>query len=188
MPYPQPSYGQARPGQPSYGQPSYGQPSYGQPPSGWPTGAAGQIGRPPAARPEVAKGSPLGGILAVLGGLLGVVSPFLAWIRVRGATQTGMDNGTVDAKVVLAVGIAAIVLGIAAAAGARSTIVRLLVAAVGVAFVVYAIVDISSVGDLPDRVSPRPGAGLFVLPLAGALCLLAAALIRRPKQPAALGV
>ena len=93
QPYGAPQYGAPQYGAPQYGTPPYGAPQYGTPPYGAPPYGAPQYGVPPyGASAMTAGGNPVGGLLALAGGAVAIVSAWLPWISGMGASSNAIDN------------------------------------------------------------------------------------------------
>lgn len=150
-------------------------------PSSWPQGPAaaspGYAGGSAKAQPDK---SVIGGILAVVGGITAIVSAFLVWIKVSFGGVEGSGKGwdaTPDAKIVLGIGIAAIVVGAALFLN-RHVVLRLLLLAAGVGVLAVAardMLDVSSFGKDIGATSHSIGAGLYVVVVAGVVLLAAGA-------------
>ncbi len=203
---PAPSQWQGRPPEPApapwQGQPPG--PGAGAPQQQWqpPAGAPQQQWQPPA-QPQWSTAGHLGGspassrersnlpagLLALLGGVLLCVGVFGQWVRTNAETFNGW-SASPDAKVVLGLGIAALIVGGLLLAGVRHVALRFVLIALGVAALVYAVVDMLSVGsDVAGSLNPAIGWGLFLLPVGG-LALIASGLLARharrsppPSQP-----
>jgi len=126
-------------------------------------------------------GNPVGATLALLGGILLAVGAFTPWVRTRFDTFSGWTVSP-DAKVVVALAVVAVVVALILMVGARSVILRLTLAGLGVAAVVIAVVDIVSVNrDIADSLNPAIGVGLVLVPIGGALLLASAAFTRSAR-------
>ena len=129
----------------------------------------------------------MAGGLAVLGGIVAVTSVWLNWITVDigdlgSSTATGWKS-TDDAKIVLALGIAAAVLG-AILFASRQALLRLLVLAAGLGALAVGIRDLLDVGPVADEIAKsglpvsghQAGVGLYLVLAAGVLLVIAAVL------------
>lgn len=152
------------------------------PPGGTPT--PGVTGAAPKS------GSPLGGIAAVLGGVLVLAGTFTGWVvnkatdgAISGWDMTSGDKGfrlpsgsmltfkSSDPYLVLALGLGALVIGIALFTGAAAKPARLAAIAIGVAVVIVMALDWTSITDLVSKNAPsdfevKTGIG-FILAAAG---------------------
>jgi len=170
------------------------QPQPAGPPQGWgaPAGGAPQWGAQapaPGASGTKDGGSPLGGLVALVGGVLTLVGLFTAWV---GSNQTDVttsgwdlvsgDKGlkSNDPYLVLALGIGALVLGIVLFTGVARPIVRIVAVVVGLAIVAVAARDWLSIVDLvkdaPNDVKITAEFG-FYLTIAGGIVTALAALL-----------
>jgi len=142
----------------------------------WP--GAGQAG---SASPSSRPNNLPAGLLALLGGLLLIAGVFGQWVRTTAETFSGW-SASPDAKVVLALGIAALVVGGLLLAGVRHVALRFVLIALGVAALVYAVVDMLSVGnDVAESLNPAIGWGLFLLPVGGVILVVAGLLARHTR-------
>jgi hypothetical protein len=119
-----------------------------------------------------------GGLLALLGAVVVVVGAFLPWMEVGEEAVSGW-RASDDAKVL--VGLAGVVTVAAALVigGARSLVLRIGLAATGLAVVVVGLLDVLSVGDLAGDVSHGPG---LVVVLVGGVLVVVAALLTRHRR------
>lgn len=177
--------------------PAWPQPPAGAPAPGWGAqpGAAPQWGAPvpSAASPARAKsgGSALGGLVALVGGILTLVGLFTAWVR-GGSDQTltgwSFASGdeflkSNDPYLILGLGIAALVLGVLLFTGTARSMVRIAAIIVGVAIIATPIRDWLSIVDI---VEANPGASAkqefgFFLTIAGGVVTAIAALLPGKK-------
>lgn len=181
--------------------PAWQQAQPAAPPQAWgtaPPPAPPQWGAAPAAAPSTAKdgGSAIGGLIAVLGGILTLVGLFTAWIgtNVNDETTSGWalasgDEGlkSNDPYLILALGIGALVLGVLFFTGAARLIVRIAAVVVGVAVVATVVRDWVSISDLaedlPSTVEITAQFG-FYLTIAGGVVTAISALMPAKKATA----
>lgn len=142
-----------------------------------PAASAGTLGVPGAAVLDERSNLP-GGLVALLGAVLVVVGVFLPWMEVGDETVSGWRSSD-DAKVLLVLAAAVTVAAALIIGGARSLVLRIGLAVVGLATVVVGLVDVVSVGDQPGDVSHGPG--LVVVLVGGVLVVLAALLTRHRR-------
>lgn len=159
----------------------------------------------PGAPATKKKGAPINGILAVVGGVLALAGTFTAWV-VNSATDAGLsgwdmtsgDKGfrlpsgnlltfkSSDPYIILALGLAAIVLGIALFAGAAPKPARLAALAVGIVVVVVMVLDWTAITDLVSKNAPsdfevKTGIG-FILATAGGVLIALAGVVPSKKS------
>ena len=163
-------------------------PPLAPPAGGWQQPGSPQPATGPAPRARAPlKGMPVAGALAVVGGAIAVLSVWLNWIKIDigdlgSSTATGW-NSTDDAKIVLAIGIAAVVVG-AVLFASRNPFLRILVLAAGLGALAVGIRDLLDVGPVADEIAKgglpvsghSAGIGLYLVLVAGAV-LVAAALV-----------
>lgn len=160
-------------------------------PATWNQAPAGAWGAPAPAPAAAAGGggSPLGGLVALVGGLLVLVGLFTAWLgnNVTDDTLSGWelldgDNGfeTSDPYLLLALGIVALALGVALFRGVARTPVRIVAVLVGVGVVVTHARDWMDIADiakaLPQGVEITAQFGFYLGIVGGILVALAALL------------
>ncbi len=182
--------GQAPPAAPAA--PPWQQPAPG--PAGW--GAPGAAPAPPwgAAAPATTSttatgdGSPLGGIVAIAGGILSLIGLFTAWIGSDGTDETlsGWDLtaddklfSSSDPYLILGLALGALALGALLFTGVSRKIVRIAAIVVGLALIATPIRDWLSIVDIVEGI---PGAKAnqefgFFLTIAGGVLVAAAAFL-----------
>ena len=129
------------------------------------------------------KKNTFGALLAFLGAIGLVAGVFLPWVRTNVDAGISGWNSSDDAKAVLGLAVAALLMGVAVIAGARNILIRLILIGLGIAAIVIAVVDIGSIGsDLPDALNAKFGAGLIVVPVAGVLLLLSGLFTTKGKS------
>lgn len=160
------------------------------PPATWNASPAPAWGAPaPAAAPSSGGGSPFGGVLALLGGVLVLVGLFTAWLgsNVGDETVTGWelldaDNGfeTSDPYLLLGLAIAGLALAVALFLGVARTAVRIVAVLVGAAVVITHIRDWMDIADiakaLPQGVEITAQFGFYIGIVGGVLLAIAALL------------
>jgi A-kinase anchor protein 5 len=122
-----------------------------------------------------------GGLLAIVAGVAGIGGVFLPWLRLPITTVSGWDlDKKDDPTIQLALGVVAVLVGIALvsfATGKVQRLLRLALVALGIGVLAVAAVDIKDVLDLSDVVDGvELGSGLFVLVGAGLALIVAAVL------------
>lgn len=191
----------AAPAAPAWNQPPAQQAQPWQQPGGAPPQQWGgaqapgqQWGAPPAATSSASTGgSPIGGLVALVGGVLTLIGLFTAWIgtNLTDDTTTGWalasgDEGlkSNDPYLILALAIGALVLGVLLFTGTSRSIVRIAAVVVGVAVVGTAARDWMSIADLakdlPSSVKIEAKFG-FYLTIAGGIVTAVAALLPAKK-------
>ena len=181
---PPPAQSAAPPQQPAWQQPAAPplqpaqQPAWQQPQQQWPAAQPQYAAAAPAKR----KGNAAGALLSFLGAILLVVGASTQWVRTNVDTHIGW-NASTDGKVVVALGVVALIIGFFLVVGLRSIIFRLLLLGLGVWAIVIAIVDMLDVNDLPDALNPAIGIGL-VLVLIGGVVLVLAGIVTRSRRAA----
>ncbi len=179
------------PAAPPYGQPPAGQPSWGAPAGQAP--AWGQ-GPAPTTPPTAKKVSPLGGLLALIGGVLTLVGIFTAWVGPKGGgenfsgwdlTKTNNPLKSPDAYFLLALAIVALVIGVLRFTGAMAPIARLAALVVGLVIIAIMIRDWLSIVDVVKKFSSdvriEQKFGYF-LAIAGGVVTAASALMPSTKK------
>lgn len=138
-------------------------------------------------------GSPLGGLLAVGGGVLTIVSLFLAWLGTNQGDATisawDLTSGdealeSSDPYILIALGIAAVVVGVLLFLGVARPIMRIAAVVVGIAIVVVLALHWMSVSNVvedefPSSVEVSAKIGFFLAGAGGVLTALAALLPAR---------
>lgn len=164
------------------------------PPASWAQGPAAAPGYAGAQAKAKVDNSVIGGVLGIVGGIAAIVSAFLVWIKVNfpggEATGNGWDSSP-DAKIVLAIGIAAVAVGVALFL-TRHVVLRLLLLAAGVGALAVAVRDMLDVPNFGKFLKPNGaqgqsiGVGLYVVVAAGVVLLIAGAASfvgNRPTPP-----
>lgn len=173
------SAGPPREGAPQWEAPQWGAPQHGglQPPPG-----------PPRT------GGPLGGILALLAGLLAIAGTFLPWVTVSAGPLGTLSVDGFDARnygvLTLVAGLGLAVLSAARLAGRHHVAVRV---ASGVVGLVVAVLAVAFMIEIRNRLADVPlvhalltsstGAGLYVILAGGVLGIGSAFLPHRPRRP-----
>lgn len=157
--------------------PSQPDPSGGWPPA-QPTPSAGTLGQPGAPVLDE-RGNLPGGLLGLVGAALVVVGVVLPWMDVAGEMVSGWAASD-DAKVLLGLAGVATLAGALVVGGARSLVLRVLLAVLGVVAVGFAGFEVLSVGGVED-LDPTPGLGLYVGLIGGVVLLVAAGLTRHRR-------
>lgn len=184
----------APPNQPA---PAWQQPGGAPPQQQWGGAQAPgqQWGAPPATSSSAAGtgGSPIGGLVALVGGLLTLIGLFTPWFGPDGPGESisGWDLASsdtsglesIDPYFVLALGIGALVLGVLLFTGAARKIVRPAAIVVGLLVVVICVRDWLSVADI---IRDIPGAEVkqefgFFLTIAGGVLTAVAAVLPAKK-------
>lgn len=161
---------------------------------GQPGGAAAPAWQTTPTPQETGKGSPLGGLLALLGGVAVLAGLFTPWITgdvakaISGWDLTSGDTAfkSNDPYALLALGAAAIVIGILLFSGGLGGLAKLAAIAVGVATVVVCVIDWMSITDVvKDKfaASANVSAGFgFYLTIAGGTLAALAGLLALLSQ------
>ena len=174
--------------------PTAGAPQQFQPQPGAPAYAPAPIAAPKAAKSS--SGGKFGAFVGLIGGALGIVGSFLAWVKIAPGndlayTVTGWKLSN-DAKITVAIGAVAVVLAVLVIGGHLRGLVRLLFAVGGIALLGVAIYDTYDIlKKLPDRLAgsfPDGGAkitgpeiGLILIIAGGVLLFIAALFMKKPK-------
>ncbi len=180
---------------PPSGPPADGPP--GAPAAGWQAAYPSSSTGTSAAKSSA--GDPVAGALGVVGGAIAVLAVFLTWIKVElggiGSTSGTGWRTTQDGKIMLAIGIAAVILGAILFAN-RHFGLRLLLLAAGMGAIAVGIRDLLDVGPVADEIKKTglpvtghsAGIGLYLVLVAGVVLVLAALIAftggsKRGRQP-----
>ncbi len=180
---------------PPSGPPADGPP--GAPAAGWQAAHPSSSTGTSAAKSSA--GDSVAGALGVVGGAIAVLAVFLTWIKVElggiGSTSGTGWRTTQDGKIMLAIGIAAVILGAILFAN-RHFGLRLLLLVAGVGAIAVGIRDLLDVGPVADEIKKTglpvtghsAGIGLYLVLVAGVLLVLAALIAftggsKRGRQP-----
>lgn len=155
-------------------------------------------GAPAAARQPSKPGSPLGAVLAVLGGVLTLVGIFLPWVTsnlsdagLSGWDLTSGDNGfrlpdqsmltfeSIDPYFLVAIGAVALFAGVMALGGGTRMVSRVLGVVLGLAVIGLMVRDWTSMADLVQQEAPatfeiESAIGFYLTIAGGALLLVSA--------------
>jgi hypothetical protein len=142
-----------------------------------PTPSAGTLGVPGAAVLDE-RSNAAGGLVALVAAALVCVGVFLPWMEVGDEAVSGW-RASDDAKVLLGLAGLVTVAGALVIGGARSLVLRVGLAGLGLATVVVGLLDVVSVSDLPGDVDHGPG---LVLVLVGGVLAVVAALLTRHRR------
>ena len=151
---------------------------------------------PPAATPSSSGGSPLGGLAAIIGGVLVLVGIFSAWLGsdVTSATIKGWDltSGdkflkSSDPYILLALGIVALAIGVALFLGKVKGLVKVAAIVLGLAVVGICVRDWMSISDLVKKNAAFQGVTIkskfgFYLTIAGGVLAAVGGLIPAKKS------
>ena len=143
-----------------------------------PTPAAGTIGVPGAAVLDE-RGNLPGGLLGLVAAVLVVAGVFLPWMSVEGRDVSGWSASD-DSRILLAVAAVVTVVAALLVGGARSLVLRLLLAVAGLVTLGLGAFDVVDVGAV-DRFDTSLGVGLILVLAGGAVALLAAILTRHRR-------
>lgn len=148
----------------------------------------------PASTSSSKAGSPIGGIVAILGAILTLVGLFTAWIGSNQSDNTitgwALASGdefleSNDPYIILALGVAALVIGVLVFTGIARSIVRIAAVVIGLAVIGVTVRDWLSIADLakdfPSDVEVTAQFG-FYLTIAGGVITAAAALMPGAKS------
>lgn len=148
-------------------------------PSGAPPGpSAGTLGVPGAPTIDD-RGNLPGGVVALLGAVTVAVAVALPWLEVAGETVSGW-SASEDAKVLAGLAGITLVAGALVVGGARSLVLRMVLALGGSVAVGLGVFDLLSVSGL-DELDPDPGLGIYLGVAGGVVLLVAAALTRHRR-------
>ena len=208
---PQPAHPQAWGPPPTETPPAWQQPPATAPPGGAGPGWGAQPGGPPpswappaqsgpgvwgapATTSSTAKGSPIGGGVALIGGVVALIGLFTTWVTGDVADASGWDltksSGQLTSKdpyFLLVLALAAIVLGVVLFTGAFRPVARIAVIVVGLAIVGLHIRDWTSITHVVETnaafLNQSVDAGFgFYLGIAGGVVAAAAALLPSAKS------
>lgn len=134
---------------------------------------------PRYAVPQVARpGNPWAALLAFAGGALCIAGALLPWLRSDpGGSVSGLDASD-DAKIAIALGAAAVVIGVALLVKLVPLLMKILLLGTAAGAGAVAVIDLVDIFGFDDV---EVGAGLFVI-AGGAVVLALAALLTRTKR------
>lgn len=153
-----------------------------QPPANPATQSYPSVASAPVATTGKKKSNVFSALLAFVGAILMVAGVFAPWVRtVVSSGISGWDSSD-DAKVVVGIAVATLLVGVMLVAGVRGILLKLLLVGLGIAGIVLAVVNILSVNnDLPEVLNAQIGVGLVLVPVGGFLVFLSGLISRRSK-------
>jgi len=189
--------------------PTWDQPTAAQPPAPTPAPPPTQIQSPtptpapprtgtPTPAPTADRGGRLGAALVAIGGAAAIVGAFLEWMKITPdwADAVSLSGWTLtdDAKVVVVVGAIVVVAAVVVLGGSLRGPMRVLAAVGGIVLLGLGAYDTYDIlRELPDALAAAgvsgaeiaaPQIGLVLVLVGGALALLGALAMTRPREPA----